>query len=159
MRKEFELLRNLVRAPELVDAALRRTIEPALSTQGGLAAFEHPDAGIVGMSLNTHKAIAYKVIDGGYETLNDYRKAALLKLKDLENSDERPNRGTIEWYKGELADRNEMLARVADDIALMGQRLDEMLVLAQQMASAAGLEDEFQKRRGELLRKFKTIDP
>lgn len=158
VRKEYELLRNLVRAPESVDATLRGAIALALSTQGSLAAFEHPDAGIVAMSLNTHKAIADKVIEGGYDALNDYRKAALQKLKDLESRDERPGRGTIEWYKGELANKNEKLARVADDMALMGQRLNEILALAQQMATAAGMQDEFQKRRGELLRKFKTID-
>lgn len=156
VRKEYELLRSLVRSSESVDESMRKTITPALSTQGSLAAFELPDVGIVGMSLNTHKAVADNVIEGGYEALNDYRKAALQKLKDLERMDERPGRGTIEWYKGELADKNEKLARVANDIALMGQRLDEVLALAQQMATAAGMQDEFQKRRGELLRKFKT---
>lgn len=158
VRKEYELLRNLVRAPESVDATLREAITPALSTQGSLAAFEHSDEGLVAMSLNTHKAIADKVIEGGYGALNDYRKAALQKLKGLERRGERPGRGTIEWYKSELAEKNEKLARVANDIALMGQRLDEILTLAQQMATAAGMQNEFQKRRGELLRKFKTID-
>ena len=158
VRKEYELLRSLVRAPESVDEPIRKAITPALSAQGSLAAFELPDAGIVGMSLNTHKAIAGSVIEGGYEALNEYRKAALQKLKDLEKRDERPSRGTIEWYKGELADKNEKLARVADDIALMGQRLDEILALTQEMATAAGMQEEFQKRRGELLRKFKTIN-
>mgnify|MGYP006900796921 CR=1 FL=1 len=156
--KEYELLRGVVRAPESIEESLRKAITPALSTQGSLAAFELPDAGIVGMSLNTHKTIADNVIEGGYEALNDYRKAALQKLKDLERRDERPGRGTIEWYKGELADKNEKLARVADDIALMSQRLDEVLALAQQMATAAGMQDEFQKRRGELIRKFKITN-
>lgn len=155
VRKEFELLRELVRAPESVDEMLRKAISPALSTQGSLAAFESPEFGIVGMSLNTHKAIANNVIDGGYEALNDYRKAALEKLKELERREELPGRGTIDWYKSKLAMKNDQLARVANDIALMSQRLDEVLALAQQMAEAAGKQDEFQKRRGELLRKFK----
>lgn len=155
VRKEFELLRELVRAPESVDEMLREAISPALSTQGSLAAFESPESGIVGMSLNTHKAIANNVIDGGYEALNDYRKAALEKLKELERREELPGRGTIDWYKSELAMKNDQLTRVANDIALMSQRLDEVLALAQQMAEAAGKQDEFQKRRGELLRKFK----
>lgn len=41
------------------------------------------EAGVVGMSLNTHKAIANKVLEGGYEALNDYRKVAIEKLKEL----------------------------------------------------------------------------
>jgi hypothetical protein len=155
VRKEFELLRDLVRAPESVDEKLREAISPALSTQGRLATFECPESGIVGMSLNTHKAIANNVIDGGYEALNDYRKAALEKLKEFLRREERPGRGTIDWYKNELALKNEQLARVANDIALMSQRHDEVLALAHQMAEAAGKQDEFQKRRGELLRKFK----
>lgn len=69
----------------------------------------------------------------------------------------RAGRGTIDWYKNELALKNEQLARVTNDIALMSQRLDEVLVLAQQMAEAAGKQDLFQKRRGELLRKFKQL--
>lgn len=155
VRKEFELLKELVRAPESVDEILREAIGPALSTQGSLATFEHPESGIVGMSLNTHKAIANNVIDGGYEALNDYRKAALEKLKELKRREELPSRGTIDWYKSELAMKNNQIARVANDIALMSQRLDEVLGLAQQMAEAAGKQDEFLKRRGELLRKFK----
>lgn len=155
VRKEYELLRCLVSSPESVDEALRKEIIPALSTQGTLAAFEHSDVGIVGMSLNTHKSIADKVIEGGYEALNDYRRAALKKLKELELREERPGRGTIEWYKKELAEKNEKIARIANDIAFMGQRLDEVMALAQQMAAAAGMQEEFNKRCLELLRKFK----
>lgn len=156
--KEYELLQKIVRAPDSVDETLREAITSALATQGGLAAFEHFDAGIVGMSLNTHKAIAEKVIEGGYETLNDYRRTALRKLKEFERRKECPGRGTIDWYKIALAEKNEKLARVANDIALMSQRLDEVLALAQQMAAAANMLDEFQKQRGELLRKFKIND-
>ncbi len=155
VRMEYELLVKLVRAPESVDEKLRETISPALSTQGSLAAFEYTESGIVGMSLNTHKSIANNIIDGGYEALNDYRKAALEKLKELQTRGDRAGRGTIDWYKDELATKSEQLARIANDIALMSQRLDEVLALAQQMAEAAGKQDEFQKRRGELLRKFK----
>ena len=154
VRTEFELLRELVRTPESVDEMLREAICPVLKTQGRLAAFEYPESGIVGMSLNTHKAIANNVIDGGYEALNDYRKVALEKIKEFHRRVELPSRGTIGWYKAELALKNEQLSRVVNDIALMSQRLDEVLALAQQMAEAAGKQDEFQKHRGELLRKF-----
>jgi hypothetical protein len=155
VRKEYELLKELAHAPESVNGKLREAISPALSTQGSLAGFECHDCGIVGMSLNTHKAIANNVIDGGYAALNDYRQAALKKLKERKRMDERPGRGTIDWYKNELAMKSKQLAIVVNDIALMSQRLDEVLALAQRMAEAAGKQDEFQKRRGELLRKFK----
>ena len=125
--------------------------------KGDLAAFDYPEAGVVGMSLNTHKAIANKVLEGGYEALNDYRKAPSKSLRNLGRRRRRAGRGTIDWYKNELALKNEQLARVTNDIALMSQRLDEVLVLAQQMAEAAGKQDLFQKRRGELLRKFKQL--
>lgn len=36
----------------------------------------------------------------------------------------------------------------------MSQRLDEVMVLAQQMAEAAGKQEEFYKRQVELFRKF-----
>lgn len=155
VRMEFELLKELVRSPESVDEKLREAICPALSTQGSLAAFEYTESGIVGMSLNTHKAIANNIIAGGYDALNDYRKAALEKLKELQKKGERAGRGTIDWYRDELAAKSEQLSRIANDIALMSQRLDEVLALAEEMAKAAGKQDEFLKRRGELLRKFK----
>lgn len=107
------------------------------------------------MSLNTHKTIAGEAVEGGYQALNEYRKAALAKLKGLSKKQERAGRGTIEWYKAELAEKNESLARMANEIALMGQRLDEILSLSQEMAIKSNQIEEFQKRRGELLRKFK----
>jgi hypothetical protein len=159
VRIEYELLIEIVRAPESLAAALREAISPALSTQGSLAAFTYMESGIVGMSLNTHKAIANNIIAGGYEALNDYRKAALEKLKEFQKRGERAGRGTIAWYKDELAAKNEQLARIADDISLMSLRLDEVVALAQYMAEAAGKQDEFQKRRDELVRKFGEAAP
>jgi hypothetical protein len=154
VRNEYELLQKLVHEPGSVDQTLRETIASALVSQSDLAAFEHFDTGIVGMSLNTHKAIAHQVIEGGYKTLNEYRRAALQKLREFERRKEGPGRGTINWYKIALAEKNEKLIRVANDIALMSQRLDEVLALAQQMAAKASMLDEFQKQRDELLRKF-----
>lgn len=156
VRKVYELLKEIVRSPGLIDEKMRQIITPALSTQGGLAAFEYPELGIIRMSLNTHKAIANDAIEGGYDALNDYRKSALEKVKHLAKSEVRPSRGTIDWYKGELFEATKRLDKVTNDIALMSQRLDEVLALAQDMAREAGKEDEFYKRRGELLRKFRT---
>lgn len=152
---QFNLLRLLSRQPESVDEGLRESIIPALSTQGKLAAFDYPARGIVGMSLNTHKAIAEAVIDGGYETLDNYRRAALEKLKQFQQAENGPGRGTIEWYKSEIADKNKKLDRIANDIALMTQHLDAVLMLGQRMAQASGMEDEFNKLRGEVIRKFR----
>jgi hypothetical protein len=158
VRKEYEVLKALVTAPNLVDEGLRAAIMLALATQGSLAAFEHAESGIIAMSLNTHKALANSVVEGGYEALNDYRKAALIKLRDFEERESAPGRGTIDWYKNELSTKNTQLTQVADDIAIMSQRLDEVLRLAQEMAKAAGQQEAFKKRRGELLRKFKRPD-
>lgn len=155
VRKQFELLQQLVKAPESLAASLRDALLPALASQGALAALELPEFGIVGMSLNTHKAIADEELQGRYPALNDYRRAALERLRDLDRHTDQPGRGTIEWYKTELADKTAKLNRVADDIALMSLKLDEVLALAQHMAQEAGKEAEFDKRRSELLRKFK----
>jgi hypothetical protein len=155
--KLHETLKLLVTKPLEVDEALRLAIAPALSTQGTLAAFEHTEAGIVGMSLNTQKAVAKDALAGGYDALNDYRKAALIKLRELETRESAPGRGTIVWYKNELAAKNVQLSGVADDIALMSQYLDEILELAQDMSVGSGKLAEFKKRRGELLRKFGNL--
>lgn len=157
VRKQFELLQHVVKAPESIAEPLRDALLPALASQGALAALELPEIGIVGMSLNTHKAIADEELQGRYAVLNDYRKAALKKLKDVGRHPEKSGRGTINWYKTELAYKTAKLNRVANDIAMMSQQLDEVLALAQHMAQEAGLETEFQKRRSELLRKFKAL--
>ncbi|XYI40769.1 hypothetical protein DAMDJJ_21795 [Cupriavidus necator] len=106
------------------------------------------------MSLNTQKALASELLAGGYSALNDYRKAALVSMKAFRLRADRPGRGTLDWYRSELADKNERLEKVVNEVAEMGQKLDEVLVLAYQMAVAAGKEVEFIKRRGELVRKF-----
>lgn len=151
------VLKLLVKTPLEVNEALRLAIIPALATQGSLAAFEHTEAGIVGMSLNTQKAIAKDALAGGYDTLNDYRKAALAKVRELETRESAPGRGTILWHQDELAAKNVELKGVADDIALMSQFLDEVLKLAQDMSVGSGKQAEFKKRRGELLRKFPKL--
>lgn len=156
VKKLYELLKQVARDPDSVDSPLRGVLLKALTSQGALAALELPDLGIVGMALNTHKAIADAELSGRYEALNDYRKAAREKLKHAEEQAERPGRGTIAWYAGELAEKNAQLTRVGDDIALMSMRLDEVMKLAQHMAKEAGKEAEFNKRRLELLRRFKT---
>lgn len=158
VRKEYELLLTIIRSPKSVDKNIKESITLALKTQSSLAAFEHIDSNIVGMSLNTHKAIADNVIEGGYMAFNQCRKLAFQKLKKIEQMNELPNRGTIDWYKNELAEKNKKIAQIANDIAFMSQRLDEVMALAQQMAISAGLLDQFQKQQAELLRKFYRID-
>ena len=157
VRKLFKMLQDVVKNPESIEGPLRAALLTALASQSTLAALCLPEAGIVGMSLNTHKAIANDLdeLEGGYEALNDYRKAALSKLRDLDRQTQRPGRGTIDWYRKELEDKSEELSRVANDIALMGQKLDDVIALAHEMALAACMETEFYKRRSEILRKFK----
>ncbi|MFM0148022.1 hypothetical protein [Paraburkholderia sp. RL18-085-BIA-A] len=153
----FKLLKDVVKAPESIEKPLRDALLPALTSQGMLAALCIPEAAIVGMSLNTHKAIANELeqLDGGYAALNDYRKAALSKLKDVDRIPELPGRGTIDWYKNELEEKNKELSCVANDIALMGLKLNDVLLLAHDMARKANQEEDFYKRRSEILRKFK----
>ncbi|MCX4170310.1 MULTISPECIES: hypothetical protein [Paraburkholderia] len=155
VKKQFELLQQVVKTPESVGGSVRDALLSALASQGALAAFELPEIGIIGMSLNTHKAIADAELQGGYQALNTYRKAALERLRELGRGADQPGRGTIDWYKSELADKAAKLNRVANDIALMSLQLDEVLALAQHMAQEAGKDAEFYKRRAELLRKFK----
>lgn len=102
VHKELELLRKLVQEPKSVDKLLYEAVSPALSSQGRFAAFEYLEYGIVKMSLNTQKGIANKLIIGGYEVLNDYRRAALDKLQEMERRETFQGRGTISWYKREL---------------------------------------------------------
>lgn len=152
---QYDLLAKVVQQPDEIDEALRQSLLVALATQGTLAAFDHLELGIVGMSLNTHKTVADQTIKGGYNALNDYRKAALARLKDLREVQSRPGRGTLDWYKSELAIKTQSLERITNDVALMSKRLDEVMDLAYQMAADSGRLDEFQKRSGELMRKFK----
>lgn len=156
VRKQYELLKLIVKDPDSVAKPVRDLLLPALVSQSALAALELPEAGIVGMALNTHKAIANEELSGRYEALNDYRKAALEKLKAMERQAAQPGRGTINWYKRERDEKSAQLERIADDIAHMSLQLDEVLKLAQHMAKEAGKEQEFNKRRAEILRKFGT---
>ncbi len=158
VKKQFELLKQVISDLNSVASAVRDALLPALVSQGALAALELPEIGIVGMSLNTHKAIANNELSGGYEAINEHRKVALEKLKAAGRRSAAPGRGTLNWYKAEAEDKSAKLQQVADDIALMSLQLDEVLKLGQQMAKDAGKEAEFNKIRAEILRKFKRHD-
>lgn len=154
VRNEWKLLKQVVEAPGSILEPVRTDLLSALQSQAGLALLELPDYGIVGMSLNTHKAVATACIEGGYSAVNDYRKAALVRLKSATLQSKRPGRGTLDWHRDELADKTEKLSRITNEVAKMGQQLQETLQLCYEMAQAAGKESEFIKRRNELLRKF-----
>lgn len=159
VRNQLELLKHIIDDPTSVPKEITDLLRTALLSQGALAALELPERGIVGMSLNTQKAVANNELIGRYEAINEYRKAALEKLKFAERRASVPNRGTLIWYKSEIDSKTVSLKRVTDDVALMSQQLGEVLQLAQKMAHKAGLEAEFNALRAEILRKFKRDEP
>ena len=159
VRNQFELLNLIIGGTASVSQEIIDLLKTALVSQGALAALELPERGIIAMSLNTHKAIANKELPGRYESLNDYRKTALEKLKIAERRATEPRRGTQDWYKSEIESKTLKLKQVTDDIAHMSQQLGEVLLLAQKMAQKADQENEFNELRAELLRKFKRHEP
>ena len=154
LKNQWELLKEVAKDPSIVAEPLRATLMEALQSQGSLAALEIPEKGIVAMSLNTQKALATEVVPGGYAALNDYRKAVLARMKSFKILADKPGRGTLDWYRNELADKTDKLDKITNEIAKMGQKLDDVLSVAHKMAVAAGKEAEFNKRRGEIIRKF-----
>ncbi len=156
VQRELDLLKQALSDPASILEPVRTVLMSALLSQAGLASLEIPEDGIIRMSLNTHKAIAEQCLAGGYLVLNDHRKAALVALKNATIRAKRSGRGTLDWYKEELAAKSKQLELTTNEIAEMSQRLHETLALAFQMAAAAGKETEFLKRRNELLRKFKS---
>jgi len=151
----FELLRRFHEDSESISDVTRSLLKGAVSSQGRLSAFSCPEFEILSMSLNTQKAIADGVLDGGYAALDEYRKAVSEKFKAGERRQAAKLRGTVEWYKEQLAQQTETVARLVDEIALMSQRLDEVMALAGQMANSAGRNEEFHKVVGEMMRKFR----
>jgi hypothetical protein len=152
---EADLLKQIVQFPEKIDEADRQKLFHALASQGNLAAFANAKLAIIGMSLNTHKAIANNILDGGYGRLNEYRKTALKSLKMHRAFQEKPKRRTIEWYQEELTKKNRDLNFIIDEISLMSLKLDEVLNLALDMAMASGRTEEFKKRQLEIFRKYR----
>lgn len=154
VRKEFELVRLLAQSPHTVQAELRKAAMTALGTQGTFAAFAFPSEGIVGMALNTHKAIADEVLDDGYAALDGYRRAARERAKTVAAGSDEPNRGTLRWYKDEYDRMTEEVNRIGNSISLMTLCLDEVLRLAQEFAVQAGEQDYFRRRVAEVTSKF-----
>lgn len=86
-------------------------LKEAMQSQGALANYEDPALGLVGMSLNTQKAIAEQCC-GGYAALNALRLAALDAMAKRQSRGEEPCRGTKESLRREgesLAARNALL--------------------------------------------------
>ncbi|AXV78219.1 MULTISPECIES: hypothetical protein [Ralstonia solanacearum species complex] len=157
LHREFELVRQLAQTPHTVNADLRKAAAPALATQASLAAFEYPAEGIVGMSLNTHKAVADEVLDSGYAALDAYRRTARQRLKEVPNQEGVANRGTLLWYQDELKKKTEEVDRIGNSISQMTSCLHDVLRLAQEMAARAGEQDYFRKRVAEVTAKFPRL--
>lgn len=151
---EHKLLEECCRDPLSVESNLRVALLDALKSQGALAQFEWPAESIVGMSLNTHKSAANGTLAGGYKSLDSYRKAALQSLQDLRKAESRPTRNTIEWYKLQREDTNIETGRLIDEMAVMTQKLEEVMEYARKLAKTANKAQEFLEKQTEFLRKF-----
>lgn len=151
---ELKLLRVAIDSPDNIDVELREKLLSVLVSQSGLARFDWEPLHIIGMALNTHKVIANKILDGCYQMLNEYRKAALARLLDTKHRDQSPKRGTNEFYKEQLLKQQNKIKHLQDEIAIMSQKLDDYLLFAHQVAVETGRLDIFKDRQINLLKKY-----
>lgn len=151
---ELKLLRVAIDSPDNIDVELREKLLSVLVSQSGLARFEWEPLQIIGMALNTHKVIANKELEGCYQALNEYRKAALTSLRDTKRRDQSPKRGTIDFYKEQMLRQQNDIKHLQNEIAIMSQKLDDYLSFAHQVAIETDRLDIFKDRQIRLLKKY-----
>ena len=154
---ELLLLKECCADSSSVDPQLLTILLDKLKSQGGLASLEWRELGIVSMSLNTHKSAAGNVIVGGFNTLNSYRKAALVSLNQHLVVSARPTRGTIDWYKTEFQTKSAENAVLIDEITLLSGKLNSVMEYARKLAAKAKKSEEFLALQSDLLRKFPSL--
>ncbi len=65
-----------------------------LKSQGALAKMEDTERGIIPCSLNTQKAVAERILDDGFDTLDTLRNNALMALESAKQAKRRSNKTT-----------------------------------------------------------------
>ena len=151
---ELLLLQDCCADSSTIQEDLRTTLLDKLRSQGGLASLECAELGIVSMSLNTHKSAADGVIVGGFKTLDSYRRAALVRLREHLVASSRPTRGTIAWHKQEHEKMKSENDALANSMVLLTARLDDVMDYARRLAIKSNKSEEFLAKQSELLRKF-----
>lgn len=87
-----DLLRDISSCPEVYLKEVE--IIQALKSQGSLAKLSIELKGISKSSINTQKRIADNILEGGFEELDQLRKAAILAVESIAYANKRPDKET-----------------------------------------------------------------
>jgi hypothetical protein len=87
-----DLLRDISSRPEAFSEDVE--IIQALKSQGSLAKLSIKLMGIYQSSINTQKRIADNILEGGFEELDQLRKAAIMAVENLAYANKQPDKET-----------------------------------------------------------------
>ncbi len=95
-----QFLESIVKTPGVFSE--NAELKKMLKSQGSTAKYENLELNIVPSSINTVKRISDKYIDGGYELIDNLRKAALSAIDKHIERENSPNKQTKEGLKKEI---------------------------------------------------------
>ena len=95
-----QFLESIVKTPDVFSE--NSELKKMLKSQGSTAKYENLELNIVPSSINTVKRISDKHIDGGYELIDNLRKAALSAIDKHIERENGPNKKTKEGLKKEI---------------------------------------------------------
>lgn len=129
------LLLNITKDPGAFGSD--EVLKTMLRSQGAMAAYRSPDAGVVAMSLNHHKTMASAAL-GDYRILDDLRRRALgaLELEKRRQTYKRKSSKKDVVAKNE--ELEEELVRLREDLVLLQQAYDLRCTQARTYAESAG---------------------
>lgn len=103
------------------------SLRTALKSQGTLSKWSNETGDIQGSSLNTVKRISTKVLDGGFDTLNQLRIKALISLNEVEASRIQPKKSKKTDLQLRIQELERSLQITLEDLLSMTMALENSL--------------------------------
>jgi hypothetical protein len=126
-----DVLRNIVAHP--ADFLNQQGLQSVLHSQGNLAKYAIPDLSVRPMSLNHQRRMADMAL-GGYQYLDDLRRAALDALNAERQRTKRGNKKTKDGLAVRVKELEFQIALLKRDLALLQLAYDRRCVQARNYA-------------------------
>lgn len=131
-----ELLQDIIRSPSGFSG--NESLKNALRSQGALSKWSSQEKKIVGSSLNTLKRIADKVLDGGFEAIDQARIGALEAMRVAENREKHSSKSTKAGLQIRITDKDAEHQQALQDLWHVTSALSKALIQWRRCAEQSG---------------------
>lgn len=129
-----DFLQEVIRTPK--DWHTNQDLIEALKAQGKLAKWDDQTRGINAVSLNTLKAAAEELLEGGYDAFDQFRKNALASIEAHKEKDKVGNNQTKTGLQKKVKEQGSQIQLLEQQNMILVYLLSELKTKAIKYASA-----------------------